>query len=181
VTVEEIVDEVALTAMQEFEERPAGLSFRPWSFQLALDVIKRKKYEIESERSALTSFEDKNSGEPAALEDEIYDFYQPDHDLCLRDLISDGSLPTPEEALAHREFQQHINRALAQLPRRWREAFVLYSVEGLTLEEVARVTRQPVDATRRAVELARELLRAGLAEAGVKPTKQELRRKAVAS
>ena len=181
-TVEEIVDEVALIALEEFEERPAGLSFRSWLFQLTLDVIKRKKREIEIERRARTSFEGKNSvGEPARLEDEIYDFFQPNHYVRLKDLIPDGDLPSPEEALAEREFQQHINRALAQLPRRWREAFVLYSVEGLTLEEVARVTRQPVDSTRRAIELARELLRAGLAEAGVKPTERELRREAVAS
>ena len=181
-TVEEIVEEVALMALEDFGERPAGLSFRSWLFQLTLDVIKRKKREIEIERRARTSFEDQNSvGKPVRLQDEIYDFFQPDHYVRLKDLIPDGDLPTPEEALAEREVQQHINQALAQLPRRWREAFVLYSVEGLTLEEVARVTRQPVDATRRAIELARELLRAGLAEAGVKPAEQELRREAVAS
>lgn len=181
-TVEEIVDEVALMALEDFDARPADLSFRSWLFQLTLDVIKRRKRELEAQRSPVISFEDKNSvGEPARLEDEVYDFFQPDQHVCLKDLIPGGELPTPEEALAEREVQQHINRALAQLPRRWREAFVLYSVEGLTLEEVARVTRQPVDATRRAIELARELLRAGLAEAGVKPAEQELRREAVAS
>jgi DNA-directed RNA polymerase specialized sigma24 family protein len=85
-----------------------------------------------------------------------------------------------EETVAELELQRHINRALAQLPRRWREAFILYSVEGLTLEEVARVNRQPVDATRRVIELTRELLRANLAEAGIRPAERELRREVVA-
>jgi RNA polymerase sigma factor (sigma-70 family) len=177
--VAEIVDEVALTALEQYEERPEKLNFRPWLFQLALDLIKRRKREIERDYKALTSFEVTDVEQPE-VEDEIYDFYQPDDEVRLKDLISDGCLPTPEETVAEREFQQHINRALAQLPRRWREAFILFSVEGLTLEEVARVTRQPVDATRRAIELARELLRANLAEAGIRPAEQELRREVVA-
>lgn len=181
-TVEEIVDEVAVIALERFDERPTELNFRSWLLQLALDVIKGKKREIEIERRALMSFGEQNSfGAQTQPEDEIYDFFQPDHSVRLNDLLPGVGLPTPEEALAEREFQQHIIRALAQLPRRWREAFVLYSVEGLTLEEVARVTRHPVDATRRAIELARELLRAGLAEVGVKPTERILRREAVAS
>lgn len=61
-----------------------------------------------------------------------------------------------------------------------RKLSVLYSVEGLTLEEVARVTRQPVDATRRVIELTRELLRANLAEARIRPAERELRREVVA-
>ena len=179
--VAEIVDEVALTALEQYEQRPAEINFGPWLFQLALDVIKRRKREIERDYKALMSFEvTEPNVERPEVEDEIYDFYQPDNEVRLKDLISDGRLPTPEETVAEREFQQHINRALAQLPRRWREAFILFSVEGLTLEEVARVTRQPVDATRRAIELARELLRANLAEAGISPAEQELRREVVA-
>jgi RNA polymerase sigma factor (sigma-70 family) len=179
--VAEIVDEVALVALEQYDQRPAELNFRPWLLQLALDAVKRRKDEIEID-AKLTSFE---TTEPRAqrpeIEDEIYDFYQPDNEVRLKDLIPDGRLPTPEDIVAELEFQQHINRALAQLPRRWREAFMLYSLQGLTLEEVARVTRHPVDATRRAIELARELLRANLAEAGIRPTERELRREAVAS
>lgn len=180
--VAEIVDEVALTALQQYEERPPELNFRPWLLQLALDVIKRRKREIERESKVLTSVEVPEShAERPEVKDEIYDYYQPDSDVRLKDLIPDGRLPTPEETVGELEFQQHINRALAQLPRRWREAFILYSVEGLTLEEVARVTRQPVDATRRAIELARELLRTNLAEAGIRPAERELRREVFAS
>jgi RNA polymerase sigma factor (sigma-70 family) len=177
-TVAEIVDEVALTALEEFDDRPSDLDFRSWLFQIALDVMKRRIREIGKARKAidLTALVD----EPGRLEDEVFDFYQPDNQLCLSDLIPDGRLPTPEETVAAAELQQHINRELARLPRRWREAFMLYSIEGLTLEEVARVTRHPVDVTRRAIELARELLRVGLAEAGIKSGEQEMRKEAAA-
>lgn len=177
-TVAEIVDEVALTAMEQYAEPPADLNFRPWLFQLALDVIKRRGSEVEAARGTIDLAQPVQ--ERSQSEDEVYDFYQPDHETQLVDLIPDGLLPTPEETLAASELQQCINRELARLPRRWREAFMLYSVEGLTLEEVARVTCHPIDATRRAIELARELLRAGLAEAGIKPAEPEMRKEAAA-
>ncbi|HEX7294948.1 MAG TPA: sigma-70 family RNA polymerase sigma factor [Pyrinomonadaceae bacterium] len=181
-SVAEIVDEVALMALQQYEERPPELNFRPWLLQLALDVIKCRKRETERHSKVLTSVETPElHTERPEVEDEIYDYYQPDSEVRLKDLIPDGRLPTPEETLTELEFQQHINRALAQLPRRWREAFILYSVEGLTLEEVARVTRQPVDATHRAIELARELLRTHLAEVGIRAAERELRREVIAS
>jgi RNA polymerase sigma factor (sigma-70 family) len=184
-TPEAILDDVAKRALEQFEEKPAELDLRPWLFQLTLDAIKCRKRQIERNRQALISLEeDGRNGKPTnEVEDvdEIYEFYQPDNQIHLKDLISDGRLPTPAQAVIQREFQQHINRTLAQLPRRWREAFMLYSIEGLTLEEVARVTRQPVDSTRRAVEMAREYLRTCLVEAGVKPAWDELRREARAS
>jgi RNA polymerase sigma factor (sigma-70 family) len=181
-TPEAILDDVAKKALEQFDEKPAELDLRPWLFHLALDTIKCRKRQIERDQISLE--EDGRNAKPTgaiAVEDEIYDFYQPDNQIHLKDLISDGRLPTPEEAVIQLEFQQHISRSLAQLPRRWREAFMLYSIEGLTLEEVARVTRQPVDSTRRAIEMAREYLRTFLVEAGVKPAWDELRKEARAS
>lgn len=168
---EEVVDEVALAALERFDERPRELAFDRWLLQLALDAIERRVSEVKEERENLLRVEEDVPETPPEEEvahegDEIFEFYQPDEDLRLADLIRDERVPTPEEALARRELQQHIVRTLASLPRRWREAFVLYSVEGLTLEETARVTRRPVDDVRRAVELAREHLRECLVEAG---------------
>ena len=181
---EEILDEVAIRALEGFASKPTELSVRAWLFQLALDTIKYRKRQIDHDRRTIVSLEENVDGltrdGEVGIEDAIYDFYQPDDEIHLKDLIPDGCLPTPEESVAQRESQQYINRALAQLPNRWREAFVLYSIESLNLEEVARVTRQSVDATRRSVEMAREYLRACLAEAGVKPAQAKLRKEATA-
>lgn len=170
-TPEEIVNEAAATAIERFDARPVDLKFEDWLWQLALDVINRRAAEIEIERKSLMRLEDDGwvatSAAARASEDEIYEYYQPDERLRLEDLISDERVPTPEETVSRRELQQYINQTLASLPRRWREAFVLYSVEGKTLEDVARVLRQPVDAVRRSVEMAREYLRERLIEAGV--------------
>ena len=173
-TPEEAVDEVALAAIEHFAERPAELDFGPWLRQLALDVIERRVGEEREERELMLRVEEKVPATPTAqAEDEIFDLYQPDEDVRLEDVIKDERVPTPEDALARREAPQHIDRTLARLPRRWREAFVLYAVEGLTLEEVARVTRRSVEEARRAVEAARLFLRECLVDAGAKRTGHE--------
>lgn len=183
-TAEEILDDVSAEALEEFAEKPAELSFRAWLFKLALETIKCMKREIDHDRPTDVSLEENGNGSQrgagVGVEDEIYDFYQPERELHLKDLIPQGRLPAREEASTQLEIQRYINHALAQLPRRWREAFVLYSIEGLNLEEVARVTRESVDATRRSVEMAREYLRARLVEAGVKIAQEE-RKEATAS
>ena len=172
-TPEEIVDETAVAAIERFDSRPADLKFEEWLWQLALDAIRRRAQEIKIERENLMRLEDDGwaatsaATARAAEEDEIFEFYQPDERLRLEDLIADERVPTPEETVARRDLQQYVNQTLASLPRRWREAFVLYSVEGKTLEETARVLRQPVDAVRRNIEMAREYLRERLIEAGV--------------
>jgi RNA polymerase sigma factor (sigma-70 family) len=183
-TAEEILDEVASEALEEFAEKPEELGFRAWLFQLALETIKCMSREIDRDRRTIVSLSENGNGlKPSTgvgVEDEIYDFYQPEHEIELKDIVPDGRLPKREEALTQREIQRYINRALAQLPRRWREAFVLYSIEDFNLEEVARVTRESVDATCRSVEMAREYLRACLSEAGVKIA-PEKRKEATAS
>jgi RNA polymerase sigma factor (sigma-70 family) len=171
-TPEEIVDETAVAAIERFDSRPADLKFEGWLWQLALDAIRRRAEEIKIERETLMRLEDDgwaatSAAAACAAEDEIYEYYQPDERLRLEDLIADERVPTPEETVARRDLQQYVNQTLASLPRRWREAFVLYSVEGKTLEETARVLRLPVDAVRRNVEMAREYLRERLIEAGV--------------
>jgi RNA polymerase sigma factor (sigma-70 family) len=183
-TPEEVADEVALAAIERFEGRPGGLDFGRWLLQLVLDAVERRVAESVEERAVL-HVEEKAAASPAEevarAGDEIFDFYQPDEDVRLEDLIKDERVPTPEEALARRELQRHINRTLARLPRHWRTAFVLYAVEGLTLEEVARVARRPVDEVRRAVESARAFLRECLVDAGAGRAPAERKREEVAA
>ena len=143
-TPEEVVDEVAVASLEGFAERPREMDFSRWLYQLALDALERRAEQIKAERGSVQRLED----------------------MRPEDLLADEHRPAPEEAAARPEFRRHIDRTLAGLPRRWRQAFVLYSVEGLTLEEVARVTRLPVDSAHRLIEMAREYLRERLIEAG---------------
>ncbi len=175
---EEVVDEVALSAIEQFDERPGSLDFDRWLMQLALDLIERRANEIKEEREGALRLEEDVPETPPEEEvahagEEVFEFFQPDEDLRLEDLIEDRRVPTPEEVLERRDLQRYVESALAQLPRRWREAFVLYSVEGLSLEETARVMRRAVEEVRHWVELTRALLRERLVAEGVVPPASE--------
>lgn len=170
-STEKIVDEVATKSIKQFDSRPAGMEFGSWLRQLALEAVQRRCEEIKFLRDSLMRLEDDGwvttSTAEAIIEDEIFDYYQPDEALRLEDLIANRRLPSLDDVLSRRELEQYVNQTLAKLPRRWREAFVLYSVEGLSLEETARVMRVPVETARRNIEMAREFLRECLLEAGV--------------
>jgi RNA polymerase sigma factor (sigma-70 family) len=101
------------------------------------------------------------------LGDEIFDFYQPDEDLKLEDLVPDANVPTPEQILESRDLQRYVNQTLARMPKAWRDAFVLHHAEGLSLGEVAAVTGQPQPEVRRHLEHAREFLRQKIADSGL--------------
>jgi RNA polymerase sigma factor (sigma-70 family) len=105
--------------------------------------------------------------EISTLGDEILDFYQPDEDLKLEDIVPDIEVPLPEEAAERTELQDTIRIALASLPGEWRKAFVLHSVEGLSLAEVARVIGLPEAEVKRYIEFARATLRQKLIESGL--------------
>src|SRR5262249_60868654 len=75
----------------------------------------------------------------------------------------------PDDALCRREAVELVTRALAQLPDALREVLVLRHYEGLSFEEIGRLTRVPASTlkSRFAVALAR--LRVRLEELGCRP------------
>src|SRR5262249_37801651 len=68
--------------------------------------------------------------------------------------------------LESRELQRYINRTLATLPRVWRRAFTLHYVGGVTVAEIARMTKGAESEVERHLEYAREYLRQRLREDG---------------
>jgi RNA polymerase sigma-70 factor (ECF subfamily) len=75
----------------------------------------------------------------------------------------------PDDALCRREAVELVTQALAQLPDALREVLVLRHYEGLSFEEIARLTHIPASTlkSRFAVALAR--LRVRLEELGCRP------------
>jgi actin-like ATPase involved in cell morphogenesis len=58
--------------------------------------------------------------EVSTLGDEILDFYQPDEDLKVEDIVPDLEVPTPEQVMETKELQTCVREALLELPRQWR-------------------------------------------------------------
>jgi RNA polymerase sigma-70 factor, ECF subfamily len=170
-TAEDIVDATLLRAYREFVKKHAGREIRSWLIQLANEQLEAEVKRLKAERARTIHIEEDIPATPlmeavSTLGDEILDFYQPDEDLKLEDIVPDMEAPTPEQILESRDLQRYINRTLATLPRVWRRAFVLHYVEGLPVAEIARMIKQPESVVERYLEYTREYLRQRLIEVG---------------
>ena len=171
VGVEDVVDEVLARAAEHAASDSAKRNVRTWLIKLALDRVKAAVRRSRSERARRISIEADVPETPptqqvSTLGDEILDFYEPEEDWTVKDVIGDREVPTPEQALESRELQQYIGRTLAQLPRAWRLAFTLRYLEGLPLSEIAHITGRPTSDLRADLKHARAFLRERLLEAG---------------
>ena len=171
ITAEDVVDATLLQAYREFVKDPARREGRNWLIGLAVEKVEAEVKRSKAERARSVHIEEDIPETPpteevSTLGDEIMDFYQPDEDQKLEDIIPDMTAPTPEQILESRELQRYINRTLATLPRVWRRAFTLHYVEGAPLAAIARMAKQTESEVERHLECAREYLRQRLSESG---------------
>jgi RNA polymerase sigma factor (sigma-70 family) len=104
--------------------------------------------------------------EVSTLGDEILDFYQPDEDLKVEDIVPDIEVPTPEQIAETRELQRVVRELLGQMPEAWRRALLLHDIRGRTEAEVAKALGRPESDVGRILERAREYLRQKLTDYG---------------
>ena len=71
--------------------------------------------------------------------------------------------PLPDEQVARRARIRAFNRLLDRLSEKKRTVFVLHELEGLSHEDIARLTRTSVGTTKAQLHRARQLLRRALA------------------
>jgi RNA polymerase sigma-70 factor (ECF subfamily) len=113
---EEVAQEVFLRAwrgLARFEERAR---FSTWVHRIAFNEAQRQL--------------SRRGPPPVELD--------PDRDEPAVSVLEGPALGPEARALDH-EFEQTLERALAQLPHEWRVAVVLRDVEGLSTEEAAQV------------------------------------------
>jgi ribosomal subunit interface protein len=171
ITAEDVVDATLLQAYREFVKDPARREIKGWLIGLAVERLEAEVKRSKAERAGGVHIEEDIPETPpteevSTLGDEIMDFYQPDEDQKLEDIIPDMTAPTPEQILESRELQRYINRTLATLPRVWRRAFALHYVEGMPVAEIARMIQRAESEVERHLEYARDYLRQRLSEAG---------------
>ena len=98
--------------------------------------------------------------EVVTLGEETLDFYQPDEDLRMEDVVADPTAETPEQvAESHEAVQQFVNQILTELPRAWRDAFVLTRVQGFSTAEIAEIFAQPEKKVKQNLQQAENALK----------------------
>jgi RNA polymerase sigma-70 factor (ECF subfamily) len=124
---EEIAQDAFVRAYRALQSYPAervrALSLRAWLYRITLNVARNRR---RRKRVALVGLEDSGAGEKAA---------------------ADPS-EAPDERYRRGRERADLAALVSGLPRRYRAPLVLRYVEGLKLEEVAQVLRQPLGTTK---------------------------------
>lgn len=122
IAAEDVAQDAFLALYRHLHQVPTA-AFRPWLFRVArnlcLDQLRRRKFK-------LSLFRDLQRDE--------------DHPFTPVDLDSS----TPETEIQSKEARAAIEAAIEELPLKFREAFLLCEVEGLSYEDAAAVMGCPV-------------------------------------
>ncbi len=156
----EVVNEVIARALGD-RERPEKLSLEPWLYHLALEAMTEmtaRLHELESP-DALHLEASRRRQNVEASDEAGLQFHQPDEGWTRESTIPDRRVSTPEQAAYSDEMIALVQAALRGASRTDREAFLLYGIEGFSLNEIAAITGRHVEAVRESVQRARDCVR----------------------
>ena len=170
VSSEEVLDEVMVSALSEGDTGSRFLSEESWFQGLALQAIRRLAEA--NAGSADVSLDAPTGAQNVTGSDEnVLQYHQPDDRPPGEGLIRDSNARTPEEIFAGEEMVAQLDIVLRELSAPDREAFVLYTLEGFTIEEISRLSDRPPDQVRKSIQQARERVQQKL------PERNDLRRR----
>lgn len=163
VSPEEVLDEVMVNALSE--ELPASrfLSEESWFQGLALQAIRRLA-EANSGSADVSLDAPARAQNVTGSDENVLQYHQPDDQPPGEGVIRDSNARTPEEIFAGEEMVAQLDIVLRQLSAPDREAFVLFTLEGFTIEEISRLSDRPPDQVRRSIQQARERVQQKLPE-----------------
>jgi RNA polymerase sigma factor (sigma-70 family) len=175
---EEVVDEVIVGALSQEDHRVGLLSPESWFHRLALQAIRRL---IHSNADTGTLSLDAPAGTPnvTGSDENVLQYHQPDDSLPEESVIRDANVRTPEEIFAGEEMVAQLDIVLHEVKTQDREAFVLFTLEGFTVEEISRLAGRPADEVRKSIHHVREWVQKKLPE-GNQYRRSLLRRSRVA-
>jgi RNA polymerase sigma factor (sigma-70 family) len=177
IDVDDIVDTAVLGAYRELDKRGADRDLRRQLMRIARCYVQNEVGRMIA-RSELTISKEESVPQTSPEEDvslqgeEIFDFFEPDEDLKVEDVVADLDAPTPEQAAETAEWQQCVNSALAGMPAEWRRALTLRFARGVKDVALAQALGKPQSQTALILERARAYLRQRLVEAGCSFTPQ---------
>ncbi len=163
VTKDEVIDEAIARALSTAGEMPERIGLEPWLYRLALHSIADLSA-AEPDRGVSVHLEDSARKPNVRASDEPgLQFHQPDETLTGENVIADRRTATPEDIASSDEMVKLVEFALAGVKRPDREAFILYAIEGFSVDEIAAITDHQIDEVRNRIESAQSHLRGSAA------------------
>jgi RNA polymerase sigma factor (sigma-70 family) len=168
VSIEEVIDEAIVAALDEHGRRPEKIALEPWLYRLSRSAMDRLGNQLNSAAHSvpLTEAEMYKAGDGDVDNEEMLQFYHPDEQVTNEALIADRRGSTPEDDASREELMTMVERALRGATAHQREAFMLFTLEGFRLAEIAAITQRTAEQVQADVSVAREHLRRSLVAAG---------------
>ena len=159
---EEVIDEAVANALGDGMEKPERLALEPWLYRLATRAIDDLSSRGQENVAAVPLQKSQRPANVRGSDEPQLQYHQPDEQLIAQDTIPDSRVATPEEIAASDEMITLVEAALLSASRPDREAFILYVIEGFTIDEIAAITDRKSEEVRASIAAAREHLRASL-------------------
>jgi RNA polymerase sigma factor (sigma-70 family) len=166
ISVDEVIDEAVANALDEHRPRPEKIALEPWLYRLSRSAMDRLGNQLESAAHAVPLNDAEFLPAPDVDNEEMLQFYHPDESLTNENLIADRRGSTPEDDASRDELMAMVERALRDATSDQREAFLLFTLEGFRLAEIATIMEHTSDQVQHDIKVAREHLRRSLVAAG---------------
>jgi len=166
VTKEEVIDEVIACALGDGGEKPEKLALEPWLYRLAIHAI--GDLQARSSDHVLPVPLEGSARLPnvRASDEPELQFHQPDETLTRESVIADSRTATPEDIAYADEMNRLMESALSAAKPRDREVFILHTIEGFSVAEIAAITDCQAEEVSASIVAARDHLRRSPSIAG---------------
>jgi RNA polymerase sigma factor (sigma-70 family) len=172
VKAEDVIGEAISDALDEQHDPPERMKLEPWLYRLANQAIDRLS-SPNSEGTWVPLEGPRGTQNVLGTDEAFLQFHQPDERMMEEAAIPDLAANNPEELAARRELISLVEATLRDGGADEREAFILYTIEGFTAEEIADITGHHVEEVRALIRQGREHLQRAL------PMKDSLKEKLV--
>jgi RNA polymerase sigma factor (sigma-70 family) len=163
VSCEEVIDEVMVSALSHEDGKADLLTPESWFHRLALLAIRRLIH-ANADTGNLSLDAPAGKQNVTGSDENVLQFHQPDDSLPEESVIRDANVRTPEEIFAGEEMVAQLGLVLREVGTQDREAFVLYTLEGFTVDEIARLAGRSPEQVRKSIHHARERIQQKLPE-----------------
>jgi RNA polymerase sigma factor (sigma-70 family) len=154
VTREEVIDEVIVSALSQEDGKAQLLSLESWFHRLAVHAI-RRLITANADTGNLSLDAPAGIQNVTGSDENVLQYHQPDDSLPEESIIRDQSVRTPEEIMAGDEMVAQLDIVLQGVHAHDREAFVLYTLEGFTVDEISRLAGRTAEQVRESIRHAR--------------------------
>jgi RNA polymerase sigma factor (sigma-70 family) len=166
ISVEEVIDEAIANALDEHSPRPEKIALEPWLYRLSRSAMDRLGNQLDSGAGSQRINHEESHPSLDAADEQMLQFYQPDESMTSESLIADRFSRSPEDEASREELMTMVERTLRRATPQQREAFLLFTMEGFRLAEIAAITERTAEQVQADISVAREHLRRSLVAAG---------------